>query len=116
MPRSPEIIDVDFVNNETPLKQFLARARVTEATPVQRRYLAIAHWFKNHAGTPEVTMDHAHTAFRHMGWNTPADASQPLRDMKQKQKWMGKGEAKGAYKINHIGENVVNEMLRDGTA
>lgn len=75
-----------------------------------QRYLAIAYWFKNHKAIEAITKDHIHTAYRHMGWHTPKAASQPLRDMKSKQQWFGKGPNKSEYVINHIGENEINKL------
>jgi hypothetical protein len=45
-----------------------------------------------------------------MKWNTPKDAGAPLRKMKNVQQWFNKGSGEGLYAINHIGENVVNDM------
>jgi hypothetical protein len=116
-PRSPEILEnVDFTSGSTPLKDFLSRAGIDDEDSHYKRYLAVAYWFKRHASTAEVTMDHVYTAFRFMQWtDAPTDAGSPLRDMKSRKnmKWMGKGEARGAYKINHIGENVVEEWLKN---
>lgn len=111
---TPKIInDVDFTGASKPLKDFCAKAKLDENTTITRRYLAIAYWYKHYGNTGQVTMDHIHTAFRHMKWSTPADAASPLRDLKQKNQWLNKGEGKGAYAINHIGENEIIEMIGD---
>lgn len=103
---SPEVLDLDLTSGPMPLKTFLEQKKPDEDS---KRYLVIAYWFKEYRKITEITMDHAHTAYRSMGWNTPKDASGPLRGMK-KQGWMKRGSGKGAYAINHIGEGVVNDM------
>lgn len=103
---SPEVLELDLTSGEMPLKTFLEQKKPDGDT---KRYLVIAYWFKEYRKIAEITMDHAHTAYRSMGWNTPKDASSPLRGMK-KQGWMKRGSGKGAYAINHIGEGVVNDM------
>jgi hypothetical protein len=45
-----------------------------------------------------------------MGWQTPKDAGVPLRDLKNKNQWLGKGSSAGSLIINHVGENQVMEM------
>ncbi len=108
-PKSPELLATLNLNQGTPpLKEFLGTHNPGEVE--SRRYLAITHWFKNHFDTPEVTVNHIHTAYRHMGWHTPKDAAGPLRDLKNKNQWLTKGSAPGTFAINHIGENQVNAM------
>jgi hypothetical protein len=108
-PRSPIILDVDLTGGDMPLKAFLGKYSGDEMT---KRYLLVAYWYKFYRNTDQVSADHIHTAFRHMGpgWSTPRDAAQPLRDLKQRQQWFNKGD-RGQYKINHIGENVVHEII-----
>lgn len=103
---SPEVLELDLTSGEVPLKTFFEQKKPDGDT---KRYLVIAYWFKEYRKIVEITMDHAHTAYRSMGWNTPKDASSPLRGMK-KQGWMKRGSNPGAYAINHIGEGVVNDM------
>ncbi|HEX9927282.1 MAG TPA: hypothetical protein VGB02_01935 [Pyrinomonadaceae bacterium] len=47
-----------------------------------------------------------------MGWSdVPKDVSGPFRAMKKKEYgYMNSGSKNGLYAINHIGENVVNQM------
>ena len=103
---TPQTLDLDLTTGDTPLKAFLEQKK-----PVgdNKRYLTIAYWLKKNLGINEIDMNHAYTCYRFVGWNVPADAGSPLRVMK-KQGWMTKGSGKGAYAINHIGENVVIEM------
>ena len=78
-----------------------------------KRYLVITYWLKKYRNIEEVTMDHAYTCYRHMGtgWQVPGDAAAPFRAMKGKHYgWMKAGSAKGAYVINHLGENEVGRM------
>jgi hypothetical protein len=108
VPKSPEVLNLDLNSGTPPLKEFLAQKNPGDMD--SKRYLAIAYWFKNSFNTPEVTVNHIHTAYRHMGWQTPKDAGIPLRDLKNKNQWLGKGSSTGSYIINHVGENQVMEM------
>ncbi len=108
--KSPQVLDLDFTSGEVPLKSFLTKFAGDQVT---KRYLLIAYWFKHYGELEDVTMDHIHTGYRHMGWQTPKDASQPLRDMKSKQGWFHKGDGRGSYKINHIGENEVMNIMKE---
>jgi hypothetical protein len=105
--RSPTVLDIDL--NNPSLSEFLAPHADQS---VNRRYLLAAYWLKAHRDIPEVSMDHIHTCFRHMDWDTPKSAAQPLRDMKSADGWFHKGEQKGHYKINHVGENEVQRIVR----
>jgi hypothetical protein len=102
----PQPLELDLTSGDMPLKVFLEQKK-----PVgdNKRYLVIAYWLKKNLNINQIDMNHAYTCYRFIGWNVPADASSPLRVMK-KQGWMTKGSNKGAYSINHIGENVVIEM------
>lgn len=107
-PKSPTLLDLNL-NDATPtLKEFIAQKNPGEQD--SKRYLAIAHWFKHHFKTAEVTVNHIFTGYRHMGWQTPKDPSLPLRDLKNKNQWMTKGAAPGSFAINHIGDDQVFAM------
>jgi hypothetical protein len=106
--RSPDVLDLDLLSGDVPLKAFLDRCNTEDTT---KKYLLIAYWLKQYRNIQEVSMDHIHTGFRHMGWQTPKDAAYPLRIMKSQNQWFHKGEQKGYYKINHIGENQVVKLL-----
>jgi hypothetical protein len=108
--RTPQPVELDLTSGELPLKNFLDQKQPD--TDI-KKYLTITHWLKQHRNIQEVTMDHVYTCYRHMGtgWQVPADAGAPLRAMKGKQyAWMKTGTAKGAYIINHLGENEVQKM------
>jgi hypothetical protein len=107
-PKSPVVLDLDFSKAKKPLKQFLDEKNPGDSNA--GRYLAIAYWYKHSFATSEVTADHIHTAFKLMGWQTPKDASHPLRVLKSKKQWLGKGTGEGGYVINHVGENEVDKM------
>jgi hypothetical protein len=107
-PRTPKILDIDLNAGAVPLKDF---CEANNPKTDMNKYLVIAAWFNQHGSTSEVTMDHLHTAYRHMDWHTPADASAPLRVMKTKKYgYFGRGKARGSYAINHVGENAVAKM------
>jgi hypothetical protein len=111
-PRSPVVLDtLDLTSGNEPLKPFLQAHSNNDND--NQRYLLIAYWLKTYRNIPEVTMDHVHTAYRLMGWSTPADASLPLRGMKN-QGLFKKGTGKGAYAIIHIGENRIIELTQKG--
>lgn len=108
--RTPQPLELDLVSGDPPLKNFLEQKQPDGDV---KRYLAIAHWLKQHRNIQEITMDHVYTCYRHMGtgWQVPADVGAPLRAMKGKQYgWMKTGSTKGSYSINHLGENEVGKM------
>jgi hypothetical protein len=105
----PETLELDLESGDVPLKTFLEQKKPEGDI---KRYLAIAAWFKQHRGINEITMDHAYTCYRFMGWNdVPKDVSGPFRAMKKREYgYINAGSTKGLYAINHIGENVINQM------
>lgn len=106
--RRPETLDIDLITGDPTLKDFLDQKNPEGDL---KKYLAIAYWLRKYRNIEEVTADHAYTCYRHMGWQVPADASQPFRNAKTTQYgWMRTGSTKGTYSINHIGENVVERM------
>jgi hypothetical protein len=105
--RSPIILTLDLKAGKVPLTTFCETKGVGDND--NRRYLAIAYWLKENLSIAAITMDHVHTCYRFLGWQTPADASSPLRRMKNSG-WFDKGTEKGAYAINHVGENEVMRM------
>lgn len=108
---APKALDLDLTSGDMPLKSFIEQKKPDGDI---KRYLAIAYWFKEYRATNEITKDHAYTCYRFMGWSdVPKDVSGPFRAMKKKEYgWMNAGsvKGKGLYAINHIGENVVNQM------
>ncbi len=106
--RTPQPIELDLTSGDMPLKGFIEQKKPDGDI---KRYLAIAYWLKKYRNINEVNMDHAYTCYRHLGWQVPADASRPLRAMKStRYGWMTAGSTRGAYVINHIGENQVEQM------
>lgn len=106
-PRTPKVLNLDMKAAKIPLKEFCEMKQVGESDTT--RYLVIAFWLKENLNIPAVTMDHVYTCYRLLNWQTPADASSPLRSMK-KSGWFDKGTDKGSYSINHVGENQILEM------
>jgi hypothetical protein len=105
--RSPGVLELDLAAGPVPLEQF-CHSKSPDSDPA--KYLVIVFWLKKYLNLPSVTVDHIHTCYRHMGWNTPRIPVQPLRDLKSRRQWLNKGEGVGEYAINHIGENVVSKM------
>ncbi|MDP9012664.1 MAG: hypothetical protein M3O41_08440 [Pseudomonadota bacterium] len=109
-PRSPEIIELDFNTAAMRLTDFCEKLKPESDTD---KYSVIAFWLKHFGIAAEVTMDHIHTGYRHMKWNTPADAGQPLRNLKTRQYgYVTKGSKPGAFILNHVGENHVRDLIK----
>lgn len=106
--KSPSILELDLTSGDVPLAKFLNNHPLES---INKKYLFVAYWLKNQRQILEVTSDHIHTCYRHMGWQTPKDAAQPLRDGKSKLDWFSNGEARGSYRINHVGENQVLKII-----
>jgi hypothetical protein len=107
--RTPQPLDIDLTVGDPAFKVFMEQKKPDGDT---KRYLAVAQWLKTNLSINEITMDHAYTCYRAMGWNVPNDASVPFRNAKSNG-WMKSGVVKGSYVINHIGEGVVNDMGRN---
>jgi hypothetical protein len=106
--RTPQPIELELTSGDMPLKGFIEQKKPDGDI---KRYLAIVYWLKKYRNINEVNMDHAYTCYRYLGWQVPADASAPLRAMKStRYGWMTAGSIRGAYVINHIGENQVEQM------
>ena len=106
---APNLLDDLDLGGTNPLKEF-----VSDISPTKQnlRYLVIAYWLKHCRDINEVCRDHIHTGFRHMGWHSPRDVTQPLRNMTSKLDWFRKekGGKKGHYAITHIGEDEVHKL------
>ena len=110
-PRTPRPVNVDLRKRDVPLKSFLASA--PEA--LEKRYVLVGYWFKKHAETPVISMDHLYTAFMEMGWTSqlPSDVGQPLRALKLDGVF---DKAEGGYTLNHLGEGRAEDMIAAATA
>lgn len=107
-PRKVKVLTEFRLDDVTPtLKEFCVQKSPQSD---YKKYLVIAFWFKEFKNITDITPDHVHTAYRAMNWATPKDPAQPFRDLKSKNGWLSNGETRGTYTINHIGENVVNDM------
>jgi hypothetical protein len=112
-PRTPQILDLDFNAGDQPLCT-LAQGLKLESGSDTDRYTVIAWWLKNHLGIDEITADHVHTGYRHMKWNTPNDAGQPLRSLKTRAYgYMKSGAKPGTFVLTHVGVNHVNDLIKD---
>jgi len=109
-PRSPVVLDIDLKQGSIPLADFLQKLNPQGDMD---KYAAIAYWLKNNAGIAEVSMDHIHTGYRTMKWNTPMDAGQPLRNMKKREYgYMRAGSKAGFFVLIHTGDNHVNDLRK----
>jgi hypothetical protein len=116
-PRKPPVVkvlnDIIFTQAEPTLKQFYEKKRPGKV--IKTTYLVVGYWFKHFGETEELTVDHFHTAFRHIGFATPKDALQPMRDLKNPRDGrMMNGKAPNTAVINHLGENFVDAMNKAG--
>jgi hypothetical protein len=116
-PKKPTVVkvlhDISFTDASPSLKEFYDSKN--PAKVVLANYLVIAYWFKNFTNIHELTADHFHTAFRHVGFPTPKDARQPMRDLKNSRDGrMMNGSAPNTAIISHLGENYVNAMGKVG--
>lgn len=90
------------------LKEFASSKNPTSDL---KKYLVIAFWAKTYKKLDELTPDHFFTAYRALGWSTPRDPTQPIRDLiNPRVGRLSSGSAPGNGKINHIGEQVVIDM------
>ena len=116
-PRKPPVVKVlpgiSFTDVEPTLKAFYESKN--PGKNITANYLVVAYWYKNHRGIEDLTADHFHTAFRQVGFNTPRNAMQPIRDLRNSRdgRMMG-GTAPGTSAIHHLGENYVNDMNKAG--
>jgi hypothetical protein len=75
------------------------------------KYLCIAYWFKHHKGAQELTVEHYFTAYKVMGWTTPANPSVPIGNLRsQSRQWLSTGATQGTTFINNLGETKVEAM------
>lgn len=105
---TPEIIEIDLTGGGMPLKAFCDQKAPDSDL---KKYLVIAAWLREYRQIESVGINHIHTCYRHMGWFTPKDAPQPMRDLKRKA-WFNK-TGRSEYAINHVG---MNEVLKMGAA
>jgi hypothetical protein len=105
--RTPEVLDLDLSAGEMSFQTFCESKRPESDWD---KYLLIAWWLKKNLDIAEITSAHIYTCFQYMHWQVPRDIPQPLRDMKSKKSWFNKCDERGAYALNHIGENVVSKM------
>jgi hypothetical protein len=111
--KSPEVLDLDLTTGDVPLKSLL---EPHADKSIKTRYLLTAYWLLKHRAIKDVSPDHIHTCFRHMGagWRTPKNAGQALREMKSREQWFHKGDERGTYKLNHVGESTAEQILAGG--
>jgi len=105
--RSPDILELDLDSRDVSFRRF---CEIKNPESDWEKYLVIASWLKKYHNVNSVTPAHVYTCYQFMGWQVPRDIPQPLRDMKSKKGWFSKGDERGAYTINHVGENKVKEM------
>ncbi len=103
--RTPEVVNMELTSGDKPFKEY---CEGKDLSTDRNKYLACAAWAKEHHNLPTITDAHIYTMFRFMKWRAPGDIGSPLRAMK-KEGWFNTPE-QGKYGINHLGENLVNEM------
>ena len=76
-----------------------------------QRCLCVAFWLKTYKDIAEININHIYTAFKVVGWPIPTNVVQPLRELAATRDGrFSKGVEKGAYAINHVGENFINKL------
>ncbi|BCA56899.1 hypothetical protein W02_40390 [Nitrospira sp. KM1] len=105
LPTPKVLSDVDLNSGDVPFEEFSKEKGPKAALG---RYLVVAYWFKTYRQVDAVNSNHVYTCYKKMGWGTDIkDFAQPLRDNARQ----GRGEMKkGAFVINHIGEDIVEKM------
>lgn len=68
------------------------------------------YWLKKFRATDTITASHVYTCYRMLGVNPPKSIYTALKDMRQKKKWLDKGDGDGEYKLNLLGNNAVERM------
>lgn len=102
-----EVVELSLEDGNPTLKEFFDQKSPSNHP---RRFLVIMYWLKEHLDIEAVDVDHLYTCFRFLKLSTPSDIGQVFRDMlKQDLGYVSRVE-RGTYRINHIGENVVNSM------
>lgn len=106
------LTDIRLDDVSPTLKEFCAKKSPSSDLS---KYLVIANWFKHYKNLPDLTPDHFHTAYRFLGWSTPRDPAQPIRDLRHSRRGkFSAGSSPGTSTINHVGENSVTEMGNTG--
>ena len=106
--KAPKVISLELGKGTVPLKQFIEQKQPGDTD--SKRFLVCAVWLKENLSINEVSIDHIHTCYRHMNWQTPKHPQITLDNLKRKNQWIDKGSTPGTYAINHVGENQVMEM------
>jgi hypothetical protein len=108
-PRTPQILELDLKVGGLPLSELCQKLNLESDTD---KYTVIAWWLKENLRLAEISADHIHTGYRHMKWNTPTDAGQPLRALKTRTYgYMRSGSKPGTFSLTHVGENHVNDLM-----
>jgi hypothetical protein len=96
--------DVDLDSGDMPFKTF---AEQQAPKSDNRRYIAIAAWFKKRRDIDTISTDHIYTCNQKMGWKTQKDVGGPFRYMKKKSYFDAVG--RNQWKITHIGLDQLNK-------
>lgn len=108
--RVPQILDLDLKAGPVSLSEFIQKLKPESLSD---KYVLVAYWLKRALNLDEITADHIHTGFRHLKWNTPADASQTLRTLKsRKYGYVNAGSKPGSYRLNHVGDNHASDLMK----
>jgi hypothetical protein len=112
--RSPKIVEtIDLEAGDMPFSEFVEH---TDPQTQMEKVLVAVAWYKEYGGIPEATVDHVYTCFKLMNWtDMPKDFGVPLSDLQRKKGFLSKG-ARGAWKLNHIGDNEVQKMKERAAA
>lgn len=75
--------------------------------------VVISYWIKENKNINEIDKDIMFTMLKTANANTSFDIKGALRNAKSLNKYYINGSEKGKYKLNHIGEDYVKELIGD---
>ena len=105
------VLDLDLEAGSPTLKEFYDTKSPTNHS---HRYLSIMYWLTEHLDIESIGVDHIYTCYRFLQLSVPSDVGQVFRDMAKTDRGYVTRTERGHYRINHIGENLVNGLGVDG--
>ena len=106
--RAPQVIELELGKGALPLKKFLEQKQPGDSDT--RRFIVCAVWLKENLSINEVSIDHIHTCYRHMSWQTPKHPQVTLDNLKRKNQWFSRDQRRVLMPSTTWGENQVMQM------
>lgn len=104
----PTPVVIDPLDMKTKAPSFQEFVEKHECDTQNGKYLVALAYLKAHTNYTEANQDHVYTLFKLMKWAYGKDFSQPLRNLKRA--GYAKSSARGAFVLNHVGENEVQKL------